>query len=138
MVKEKKRGDWLAFLRGGVTALSLYLVGNLILALVMVEGHLPEQVGFTSLSGLGFVSAAVGGVVAARRSLWATLPSALLTAVMVVLVLVIAGALIWPETFWKGRSIIRVLSILAGGLIAGIWSARKRKGKSGRSRTAFR
>lgn len=138
MGKERKQGAWLVFLRGGATALSLYLAGNLILAFVMVKGLLPEQAGFSVLTGLGFAAAAVGGVVAVRQSSWATLPTAMLNAVVIILILILIGVLIWPETFWNDRSIVSALSILVGGLIAGIWGARKRKGKRRPSRTTFK
>ena len=138
MGKERKQGAWLVFLRGGVTALSLYLAGHLILAFVMVKGFLPEQAGFAVLTGLGFTAAAVGGVVAVRQSSWATLPTALLNAVVIILILILVGVLIWPETFWNDRSIVSALSVLAGGFIAGIWGARKRKGRKRPSCATFR
>ena len=138
MGKERKQRAWLVFLRSGATALSLYLAGILILAFLMVKGFLPEQAGCAVLTGLGFTAAAVGGVVAVRRSSWATLPTAMLNAVVIILILILVGVLVWPETFWNDRSIVSALSILVGGLIAGIWGARKRKGRRSPSRTTFK
>ena len=138
MGKEKKQGTWLVFLRSGAVALCLYLIGILILAFVMIQGFLPEGASFAALACAGFVSALAGGMAAVRQSPWATLPTAMLNAAMMVLFVLAIGSSAWPETFWNEQSIMLVLSILAGGFASGVLGARKRTGKRRRSRAGAR
>ena len=59
-----------AFLQGGLTALSLYLLGHLLLALLLVKGVLPETAAFHALAVLCAVSALAGGWISILRSAW--------------------------------------------------------------------
>lgn len=139
MGKEKRRGAWRSFLAGGITALGLYLAGVFVLAFFLARGLLPESSDFLILSGFGFTAALAGGVTAAKRSLWATMPSAILNTGIFLMILVLIGFTVWPETFWSGQSMICVAAILVGGLLGGVLGAgRKKRKKRGHLRTGIK
>lgn len=135
MGKDKKRGEWMVFLWGVGVALGVYLAGILVLAFLLVRGVLPERMGFLSLVCFGGIASAVGGRTAVRSLPWGTMLSAMLNAVMFVLVLILIGVSVWPESFWCDRSMICAGAVLLGGFAAGMFGAkRKRLRKRGRSR----
>ena len=127
MGKDKVRREWTAFLWGGMAAMWLYLAGILLLALLVVKGYMPERIGLVVLDGLGFAAAAVGGGVAAGRSELAVFPATMLSTTVFLVSVVLVGAVVWPETFWSERCVIPVCAVLAGGIFAGMWCARRGK-----------
>ena len=98
-------------------------------------GCLSEGGLFPAVAALCVLSAFCGGLLCARRPLWGMLPSAMLPAALFAVVLLGVGLLCWEGIAWTGRGGARLLSALAGGLLAGqLTAAGKRRGK-GRRRT---
>jgi len=139
MSKEKKRGTGKAFLQGGMVALGLYLTGIFVLSFFLVRGLLPESADCLILSGFCFAAALTGSMTAAKRSLWGTMPAAMLNTGIFLMILLLGGITVWPETFWSDRSGIFVTSVLAGGVTGGVLAAgRKKRKKRGHIRAGVK
>lgn len=130
--KKKARPSWLTVLEGLGVSLGMYLLGQLLAALLVVRGSLSEGGLFPAVAALCTASALCGGLLCARRPLWGKLPSALLSSALFAAVLLGVGLLCWEGITWTGRGGALLLCALAGGLLAGLLSAaagRRGKGK---------
>lgn len=124
--KRQQAAPWAAFAQGGLLALGVYLLGLLLLALLLVKGTVPERSAFPAVAVLCVLAVLCGGLVAARRSPWGTLPAALLCAVLFAAVLAAVGTGFWQGITWTGRGGILLLCALGGGVLAGLLGGRRR------------
>ncbi len=128
MAKGRKQlAVWQGFLAGSFLTLGVYLAGLLILTLLLVKGTVPEGGSFTAVAVWCGLSALVGGMATVRLTRWRA--GGVLTAVIFLSVLSLAGLGIWDEVTWLGRGGILLLCGLAGGLLAGFTGSRKRRRK---------
>ncbi len=125
--KQQAAAPWMGFLQGGLLALGVYLLGLLLLAFLMVKGTLPERSAFPVVAVLCVLAVFCGGMVAARRSPWGTLPAGLLCAVLFAVVLAAVGTAFWQGITWTGHGGILLLCALGGGGLAGLLGGRKRR-----------
>lgn len=121
----KKLAVWQGFLAGGLLSLGMYLLGLLFLALLLVKGTLPEGGSFPVVAALCVLAALSGGMLTVRLTRWRA--GGILTAVMFLSVLLLAGLGFWEEIAWLGRGGILLLCGLAGGLLAGVAGSPKRR-----------
>ena len=125
----KTTAVWAVFLRGTLLALGVYLAGQLLLALLQVQGVLPEQGGYPATAVVCGLSSLLGGLVCVRRSPWGTLPGGLLTAALFALLLIAGGLLFWHGITWKGRGGVLLLCAMGGGVLSGLLGGRRGKRK---------
>jgi putative membrane protein (TIGR04086 family) len=124
---------WAVLLRGCALSLAVYLGGLLLLASLLVRGAVPEGAAFPATAALCALGALSGGLAAARRTPWGTLPSALLNSAVFAAVLAGAGGLWQQSLTWTGRGGVLALCVLGGGAAAGVLGSRRprrRKRKS--------
>lgn len=133
--KKKAQPPWLTALEGLGASLGTYLLGQMLVAMLVVRGSLSEGGMFPAVAMLCMLSALCGGLLCARRPLWGTLPSAMLPAVLFAVVLMGVGLLCWERIAWTGRGGALLLCALSGGLLAGLLSAAGRRRGKGRRRT---
>ncbi|WP_308589312.1 hypothetical protein, partial [uncultured Oscillibacter sp.] len=108
MGKAKKQSSkpssaWMPFCKGVLLSLGVYLLGQLLLAGLLVKGALGEGTAFPIIACLCVLAAALGGLLPARRSPWGPLPGGLLCAALFAGLLVAGGALWWEGITWTGR-----------------------------------
>lgn len=124
---------WRVFLQGVLLALGIYLLGQFLVALLMVKGALPESGGFPAVAVLCVLAVVCGGMATARRAPWGALPAALLTAGLFAAVLILVGLSSWESIHWLGHGGILLLCALAGGGLAGLLGGHRR-GRKARKR----
>ena len=122
---KKKLAVWQGYLAGGLLALSVYLLGLLFLALLLVKGVLSEGGRFPAVAVLCVLSALAGGVATVRLTRHRA--GGVLTAAVFLFVLVLAGLGIWEEIAWLGHGGILLLCGLAGGALAGAAKPKTRR-----------
>lgn len=131
--KKQQSAPWLVFLKGPLLALGIYLMGQLLAALLVVRGALSEESMFPMVGAFCAIASFCGGLLCAHRPAWGTLPSAMLCAVIFALVLAMVGLLVWDGLTLTGRGGILLLCALGGGTAAGILSGSvggsRRRGK---------
>lgn len=125
--RKQQTAVWMVFLQGLLAALGIYLGGQLLLALLLVKGTLPEGGAFPAVAVLCGLSVACGGLLTVRRSPWGTLPAGLLTAGLFAGVLLVVGLSCWESITWLGRGGILLLCALAGGALAGLLGGRRKR-----------
>ncbi|WP_300415680.1 hypothetical protein [uncultured Oscillibacter sp.] len=113
----KKITVWQGFLAGSVLSLGVYLAGLLLTTLLLVKGTLPEGGSVPAVAVLCVLSTLAGGVLTVR--LTRRRAGGVLTAILFLFVLVLAGLGFWEEIAWLGHGGILMLCGLAGGLLAG-------------------
>ena len=116
-------------LQGSLLSLGVYLAGMMLLALLLIQGAVPESSAFPVTAALCLLAALGGGFLTSRRTPWGTLPSALLNTLLFAAVLVAVGAACWRGISWAGQGGILLLCALAGGLLAGVLGGRRRRRK---------
>lgn len=121
----KPATPWLIFVQGILLALGIYLLEQLLVALLLVRGTLPEQSVFPVVAVTCLLAALAGGISCVRRSAWGRLPSGLLAAGGFAAVLIAVGLLSWEGITWTGHGGILLLCALAGGLLAGVLGGRQ-------------
>jgi len=126
--RKQQTAVWMVFLQGLLAALGIYLAGQLLLALLLVKGTLPEGAAFPAVAALCAAAVACGGLLTVRRSPWGTLPAGLLTAGLFAGVLLVVGLSCWESVTWMGHGGILLLCALAGGLLAGLLGGRRKRG----------
>lgn len=126
--RKQQTAVWMVFLRGLLAALGIYLAGQLLLALLLVKGTLPEGSAFPVVAALCVAAVTCGGLLTVRRSPWGTLPAGLLTAGLFVMALLLVGLSCWESVTWMGHGGILLLCALAGGLLAGLLGGRRKRG----------
>lgn len=129
MEKKKQTPEWASYLRGILLALGVYLVSQMLVALLLVKGVLPERHSFLVVAVCCVVSALVGGLWGGKSSL-GRLAGGMLVAAGFAVVLVAVGLLCWDGIVWTGHGGILLLCALAGGLLSGLAGGkRSRRGK---------
>lgn len=120
-----------SILRGVLTALVLYLGGTALLAMLVVQGAVPESAAFPAVAVLCALVALCGGMLVGPAL--PPLPGALAAAACFGGVLLAVGAACWQGVTWMGHGGILLICALAGGLMAGLLSGsrrgRRRKGR---------
>ena len=127
MEKKKRAPTWSGIVRGILLALGVYLVFQLLAALLLVKGVLPESRSFPVVAVCCVLSAFLGGLAGSRSGFPSRLAGGMLTAAGFAVVLTAIGLLCWDGILWAGHGGILLLCALAGGLIAGLCG-----GKQGR------
>ena len=117
----KKPAVWQGFLAGSLLSLGVYLLGLLFLTLLLVKGTLSENGSFPMVAALCVLATLSGGLLTLQRA------GGVLTAVVFLSVLLLAGLGIWEEIAWLGRGGILLLCGLAGGLLAGVAGPKGRR-----------
>jgi len=116
--------------------LLVYLPGQLLLALLVVKGYLPETQVTVAQLFLGMTGAFLGGLWAANRLPMGALPSAASAAAGMAAVTMLLGVLCYEELAPVGTVALRVSLMAAGALLAGLtdvaWSGRYRKRRPAR------
>jgi len=135
--EKRKTGGWMVFLQSGATTLWLYLIGIFLLAFLLVRGVLPEKVSVGAVGGLCLISSMVGGVMAANRSSCGKMPAAMLNAGVFAGVLVVIGAVGWPELILGEHGVVMLACVFGGGAAAGLWSAGRRKRRKRKKSAVF-
>lgn len=121
----KKMAAWQGYLAGGLLSLGVYLLGLLLISMLLVKGSLPEGGSVPMVAVLCVLSVLAGGVLAVRLTRQKV--GGLLTAVLFLSVLVLAGLGFWEEIAWLGHGGILMLCALAGGLLAGAAGPKTRR-----------
>lgn len=118
---------WQGFLAGSLLTLGVYLLGLLFLTLLLVKGVLSEGGSFPAVAVLCALSALAGGLLTVRLTRWRA--GGVLTAAIFLSVLILAGLGFWEEIAWLGHGGILLLCGLAGGVLAGLASPKRRRRK---------
>ena len=122
---------WRAVLLGTMAAIALYLIGTALLALLIVNGAVPEAMMFPVTAVLCVLSALCGGLLAGP--MLPPLPGAMAVAACFDGVLLAVGAACWQGVTWMGNGGALLVSVLGGGLLSGILAGscrgRRRKRK---------
>ena len=123
--KRQQTAQWVVFARSTLLAMGIYLLGLLLLALLLVNGTLPEKCAFPVTAVLCVLATACGGVWAARGTSLGPLPAALLVSAAFAGILVLVGLAAWERINWTGQGGVLLLCVLAGGLSAGVMGSRR-------------
>ena len=127
MAKTKKQtAPWLVLLESVGLALGVYLGGLALLAALAVRGSVGEGAVFPVLAVLCLGASFGGGLLAARRLPWGTLPSALLAVGCFAGLLALVGFCGWDGLLLTGRGGVLLLCTAAGGLLAGVLGSRSK------------
>ncbi len=121
----KQASPAIVVLQGTLAALGIYLLFQLLLALLLVKGVLPETSMFPSVAAACVLAAFTGGLVTAGRIPWGTLAGGMLCACGFGAVLVLVGLGFWEGVTWTGRGGILLLCVLAGGVLAGLLGSKR-------------
>lgn len=125
MAKGGGTAPWKGVLRGAGVSLGIYLIGTALLAALIVKRVIPEQSGFPVIALLCLLAALCGGLV--TTPLLPPIPGAMAAAACFCIVLAVFGGVCWQGISWMGHGGILVLCAAAGGMLAGMVSARRRK-----------
>jgi len=118
------------FLRIGISGgigMALYIMLQLLLALLIVKGILPEKRWMISQFAAGGVSTLLGGFVAIRITKW--IPAAMLTGIFVTGIAMLLGMGIYDVVLLNTETLLRAIVMLAGGALPALLF-----GKQGRRR----
>lgn len=138
MGKDKRlTTGWISSLQGPAVALVLYLVWILVLAFLIVKGILPEHTKSAAIAIGGLAASALGGRLAVGRS--SMVPAAaMLSSAILLLALVLAGGVGWPEASRSSQCLLCGSAVLVGGFLGGISGRGKRRGGKKRRGSAGR
>lgn len=126
MGKSKKQSaPWVAFVQGTLLSLALYLLLQMLMALLLVKAVLPEEKSFLVVSIVCALCAFIGGLFCIRRSSIGKLPSGLISAAGFAVLLIVIGLLCWNGITWMGQGGILLLCALAGGVLAGLLGGKR-------------
>lgn len=135
MAKDKKSvGEWGVFLQGAMLSLGTYVVCMFVLALMLVKGILPQEIEMAIVTGGAFFASMLGGIASSNGSSLGRFPASMISAGVFAIILITVGLIGWRETFWGGSSAVLLVCVMAGGVVAGLWSARKRKPRKQRGK----
>ena len=115
---------WRGVLRGTLAAIALYLIGTALLALLIVNGAVPEAMMFPVTAVLCVLSALCGGLLAGP--MLPPLPGAMAVAACFDGVLLAVGAACWQGVTWMGDGGALLVRVLGGGLLSGIVAGSRR------------
>lgn len=124
-MSKKQSAPWMIFLQGIFLSLGLYLILQLLLALLLVKAVVPEANCFMVLLALCGLSSLVGGLYCARRSAWGTLSSSLIVTAGFAALLVSVGILGYDGVTWTGQGGALLLAALIGGILAGLLAGKR-------------
>lgn len=116
----KQKESAAAFLKGTGMTLLLYILLQMLLALLAVKGALPEKRLFPAQAVTAVLAMLPGGLYAARRSGLGALPAAMLTALSFAILLSLVGLLVYDGVAQTGQTVVLLLAAAAGGLLAGL------------------
>lgn len=119
-----RSAPWRGVLRGTLAAIVLYLIGTALLALLIVNGAVPEAMMFPVTAVLCVLSALCGGLLAGP--MLPPLPGAMAVAACFDGVLLAVGAACWQGVTWMGNGGALLVSVLGGGLLSGILAGSRR------------
>ena len=127
------KGKWgKALALGGLLALGIWLLWQLLLALLAVKSVLPEDALHPGQWTGAVLAAFVGGRFAVRRSGLGALPAALAAAAVLAGMAALLGFLVFGELGLGGQSLGVLAGMGFGGLAAGLLpSGGKRRKKTG-------
>ena len=118
-------------------ALLVYVLLQLLVALLAVRGALPESKLFHAQVCTAVLAVLPGGIYAGRHSGLGSLTAAMLVAVGVALTSLLLGLLVWNNgPAWTAETGIRLLAMATGGVLAGLLSARGGKKRRKKRRSA--
>ena len=124
----------LYFLRIGIAcsvALAMYLLFQLLLALLIVKGTLTENRTIVMQIAAGGMSALLGGYLAMNTTKW--LPAAGLTGVGIALITAVLGFAIYDGILLNAETLLRVTTMLVGGMIPSLLTGKKKRKRAGKS-----
>lgn len=133
MGKGKTAAAGIAVSIGG--GLVVYLLLQLLLAMLAVKGIVPErQVGLLQIF-CGGLASLLGGLWAVGMVSWRPLPAALATAMGIALSAALGGVLLYDGISLTADSLARVGAMLAGGLAAALLRGGKAGGGKRKKKT---
>lgn len=124
---KKQEAVWMVLLRGCLLSLGGYLAGLLLLAFLMVKGSIPENAAFPITAALCMLAVLLGGLSAIRKTPWSTLSSGFMYAMVFMAALIVIGFACWQEIVLGSHGWILLLSVLIGGILAGVLGGGRRK-----------
>ena len=125
-MSKKQTATWIIFSQSVLIALSIYLFGLCLTALLLVKGLVSEDASFPVVLIFAVLSVLIGGFIAVRKSGWGTLPTGLAIAGLVASILMLVGLLCWGCLSLSGQGWILLLSIFLSGVITGLFGGRKK------------
>ena len=138
MGKGKKQSDpWKLFAKCVILSLGIYLLGQILLAALLVNGTLKRESAFTVLAALAVLATLAGGSLCVKRFPWGTLPGGIVFALIFGGVITGIGAACWKGITWSGQGGLLLCWIMAGGLLCGILGGIKGKRKTPKRRKAL-
>ena len=139
MGKGMGSGKCAMFVRGSALAVWVYLAVVAVLALLVVNGIIPERAEVGIVSGAGFVAALIGGMVVAGRGAWGRFPAAMINSAIFAGVLVVVKMMGGTPVLWRDCGWLQLVCIFAGGAVSGLWrDGKKKRGKRVNGRTHLR
>lgn len=126
---QKKSAPWMVVARGVLMAAILYLVLQLLLALLAAKGVLPEKHVYPVQVVTCLLSVLLGARYTAKRLDRGTMTSALMVSGAYTLLMLLIGFLAFDKIVWSKQSAGLLLAVLCGGILAGLLG-----GKSGKRR----
>lgn len=125
---EKNSGKTLrALLEGTILTLAIYLLSQMLLALLAVRGALSQSHVFQAQAILCGLSVFLGSTFFARRSSIGTLCAAMSVAAIFALLLTAVGLLCFQRISWAGRGGILLAATGIGGVLAGLIGTQRKK-----------
>ena len=139
MEKERRGGNCAMFVRGGAVSIWVYLVLVAVLALLVVNGIIPEKAETGMIACAGFAAALAGGIVVVGKGNLGRLPAAMVHTTIFVGVLVAVKLMSGTPELWGGCGWLLLSCILAGGVVSGVWRpVKKKRGRRVKGRTRSR
>jgi len=131
--KKSSKAPWLSLLEAVGITLGVYVLLQLLLALLMVKGILPQEHTVVSLVAACGIASLLGGVFAVRKvMLSSALTRGILNSACFCAVLALLGIGIYGRLMIQGSGGLLLVTALLGGLVAGLLGNRKGKKKSRR------
>ena len=129
MGKEMRGGNCAVFVRGGAVAIWVYLVMVAVVALLVVNGIVPEKEEKGLVACAGFMAALAGGIMVVGKGGLRRIPMAMINTAIFAGVLVAVKLMNGsPEPILCGW--FQLACIFAGGMVSGLWrSGKKKRGK---------
>lgn len=112
---------------GVLLSLCLYILFQLLLALLGVRSILPQSKLFPAQVVTCVLSVVIGSLFAIRRTHLGTLCAAMIVAGGFALVLLLGGLLIYDDVTWTGKGGPLFVAIVCGGILSGLFGSKQRK-----------
>jgi len=114
-----------------------YLLLQLLLALLVVKGVLPEGSVFGAQTAAGMIGTFLGGLWAVGSLPWGALPAAISAALGIAAITVLTGFAVYDGILLSVGTLLRIAAMLAGGFAAAL-AVGGRGGKRQRKRKSIR